>query len=135
MLCCADLKDWMGRWTELKMSIWSWSVVYLTVNIITDYQSMPSPLEMYSKFVLPNWRLLSHILKWVRKWPVIDHCFELWWIWIQSHIWSNIRSLHHFRNIKWLCSKHVNTSTCMVVDKSVINFSHLMFITCKAVLY
>ena len=35
------------------------------------------PLEMYSKFVLPNWTLLSHILKWVGKWPVTDHYCEL----------------------------------------------------------
>ena len=30
--------------------------------------SLASPLEIYSKFVLPDWTLLSHIvLKWVRK--------------------------------------------------------------------
>ena len=28
---------------------------------------LASPLEMYSKFVLPNWTLLGHVLKWVGK--------------------------------------------------------------------
>ena len=39
--------------------------------------SLASPLEMYSKFVLPNWNLLGHMLKWVRKYHVTDHYFEL----------------------------------------------------------
>ena len=37
---------------ELKISIWSWSVV-------------SSPLEMCSKFLLSHWRLFGHIPKWV----------------------------------------------------------------------
>ena len=65
--------------------------------------SMAFPLEMYNKFVLPNWRLLGHILKWVRKWHVTDHYFELclftlyhealdmyhWTIFMASIVWRH----------------------------------------------
>ena len=43
----------------LKMMVGSWSVIIQSRNIIT----LPSPLEMYSKFVLPNWNLLGYMLK------------------------------------------------------------------------
>ena len=49
-----------------------------TIEMVTLLQIVSdSPVEMYSKFVLPNWTLLCHILKWVGKWPVTDHYFEL----------------------------------------------------------
>ena len=38
---------------------------------------MTPPLIMHSKFVLPNWTVFTHILKWVRQWSVIgDHYCE-----------------------------------------------------------
>ena len=56
------------------------------LEIVTLLQIVnDSPLKMYSKFVLSNWTLFSHIhiLKWVREWPVMgehmmgEHYFEL----------------------------------------------------------
>ena len=59
-------------------------------------------LKMYSKFVQPNWTLLSHILKWSRIWLVTDiilsskylitRCMQvkLWQIYCYCHEYNNI---------------------------------------------
>ena len=63
--------------TQLKISAGSWSAIH-QINIIDQGQSVMTPLlRVYSKFILPNWTLIGHILKSVRKLSVTDHYFEL----------------------------------------------------------
>ena len=79
---------------------WSWLVVYSRL-------SLAFPLEMYSKFVLPNWTLLGHILKWVGKWPVTDH-------------WALLMSC--YRDVPFLLLHGASYCTCIFVFQSVIAF-------------
>ena len=33
----------------------------------------------YSKYVLPNWTMLSHAMEWVGQWPdYLEPCFSTW---------------------------------------------------------
>ena len=60
-----NLLDGNAVLTVLKIKVESWSAIYSKYE---HYRlSLASPLEMYSKFVLPNWNLLGHLQKWVGK--------------------------------------------------------------------
>ena len=67
---------------------------------------------MYSKFVLPNWTVFSHILKWVRQWSVTgDHYSDLYVISLPSEF--------QVRNVKYLFGQSVNNHLYSVAYKNI----------------
>ena len=49
----------------LKLRVESWSVIHSKYKIIKEYFSFIIGSVATIKFVLQNWNLLGHILKWV----------------------------------------------------------------------
>ena len=92
---------------------------------------------MYSKMCPTQLDLVSHIPKWVGKWPVTDHYFELWEdAWVPSaYYWKLIcygcLSPSCCRSVEYplplVIMQHFSSTKCMTTTALANNWQDLSF--------